>query len=84
MHMMLALMSALTSVFLTGDAAAGGTTGGGLSGLFDAGLQVAGFAFDLFDLVVAHPILAAFVGVGLIYLAAGVIGRLAGVSKSIA
>lgn len=64
------------------DAAAGGTTGG-LSSLFDTGLQVANFAFDLFDIMVAHPVLSIFIAVGLISLAAGLIGRFAGVSKSV-
>lgn len=58
-------------------------TAGGLSNLFDTGLQVADFAFDLFDLMIAHPVLSIFIAVGLISLAAGLIGRFAGVSKSV-
>ena len=66
---------------LSGDAASGGTSGG-LSSLFDIGLQVADFAFDLFDLMIAHPVLSIFIAVGLISLGVGLIGRFAGVSKS--
>ncbi len=88
MYMVLTAMAAfvmqspMLRVFATGDAAAGGASGG-LSSLFDNGLKMADFAFDLFDLVVAHPVLSLFVAVGLISLAARLVGKFAGVSKSI-
>lgn len=65
------------------EAAVDGASSGGLSSLFDTGLQLADFAFDLFDLMLAHPVLSIFIAVGVISLAAGLIGRFAGVSKSV-
>ncbi len=73
---------AVRALLSGGDAAAGGTSDG-LSSLFDIGLQVADFAFDLFDLMIAHPILSIFIAVGLLSLAAGVIGKFSGVAKSV-
>ncbi len=59
-------------------------TAGGLSNLFDVGTQFVDFAFDIFDLIIAHPVLSIFVAVGVIGLAIGLIGKFAGASKSIA
>lgn len=60
------------------------TSGGGLSGLFDSGLQLTDFAFKLFDLAIAHPLLSLFIAAAIISLGVGLVGRFAGISKSFA
>lgn len=59
------------------------TSGGGLSGLFDTGLKIVDFAFDMFDIMIAHPVLSIFIAVGLVSLGVGLVGKFAGTAHSI-
>lgn len=54
-----------------------------LSNLFDAGLQLAGFGFDVFDLILAHPVLCVFVVGGILGVGIGIVGKLAHASRSL-
>lgn len=72
---------AVRALLSGGDAAAGSS--GGLSGLLDIGLQITDFAFDLFDLMIAHPLLSVFIAAGVVSIAAGLFGRFAGVAKTV-
>ncbi|MDE5746974.1 MAG: hypothetical protein K2I21_05290 [Acetatifactor sp.] len=60
------------------------TSGGSISGLFDSGLQLTDFAFKLFDLAIAHPLLSLFIAAAIISLGVGLVGKFAGVSRSFA
>ena len=60
------------------------TSGGSISGVFDSGLQLTDFAFKLFDLAIAHPLLSLFIAAAIVSLGAGLVGRFAGISKSFA
>lgn len=74
---------AMPVILLSGDTGASTTTSGGLSQLFDVGTQFVDFAFDILDLIIAHPYLSIFFAVGILGLAVGLIGKFAGASKSI-
>lgn len=71
---------AVRALLSGGDVTAGS---GGLSGLFDIGTQFVDFSFNLFDLILAHPVLSIFIAVGVLKLAIGLVGNFAGASKSI-
>lgn len=68
---------------LSGDAAAGGSTPGSLDALFETGMRFVDFAFDIFDLIIAHKVLSIFIAVGVIGLGIGLVAKFAGASKSI-
>ncbi len=73
---------AVRALLSGGDAVTGGS--GGLSSLFDVGMQFVDFAFDVFDIILAHPVLSIFIAVGVLSLAIGLVGKFAGASKSMA
>lgn len=81
-----AFAGGLPAVLSAADGTADVVSGGGsttLSNLFDAGLQLAGFGFDVFDLILAHPVLCVFVVGGILGVGIGIVGRLAHASRSL-
>lgn len=70
---------AVRALLSGGDAVTGGS--GDLSSFFDKGILLVDFAFDVFDLIIEHPVLSLFIVAGIIGLVIGIVGMFAGVSK---
>lgn len=75
------LPAVLSAVDGTTDAVSGGSST--LGNLFDAGLQLANFGFDVFDLILAHPVLCVFVVSGILGVGISVVARLAHASRAV-
>lgn len=73
---------AVRALLSGGDAVTGGS--GSLSNLFNVGMQFVDWAFDIFDLILAHPVLSIFIAVGVLSLAIKLVGQFAGASKTMA
>lgn len=74
------LSSAEGTTDVVGDVAGNSST---LSNLFDSGLQLANFGFDVFDLILAHPVLCVFVVGGILGVGISIVGKLAHASRSL-